>query len=71
MCHSHCPWVWNCGKLSSLNIGTPILMQFVVGANNHRQFLLFVSTLVIDIVLFDYLVYECMFSIIIFLKSLN
>ncbi|KAG2363595.1 hypothetical protein BDR07DRAFT_1460170 [Suillus spraguei] len=29
-----------------------------VGANNHRQFLLFVSALVIDIVLFDYLVYE-------------
>ncbi|KAG2117174.1 uncharacterized protein F5147DRAFT_604664 [Suillus discolor] len=33
-----------------------------VGANNHRQFLLFVSTLVIDIVLFDYLVYEYFLS---------
>lgn len=30
-----------------------------VGANNHRQFLLFVTTLVIGIVLFDYLSYEC------------
>ncbi|KAG9311112.1 hypothetical protein JVU11DRAFT_9022 [Chiua virens] len=29
-----------------------------VGANNHRQFLLFVTTLVIGIVLFDYLSYE-------------
>ncbi|KAG1807153.1 DHHC palmitoyltransferase-domain-containing protein [Suillus subaureus] len=34
-----------------------------VGANNHRQFLLFVSTLVIDIVLFDYLVYEYFSSV--------
>jgi len=28
-----------------------------VGVNNHRQFLLFVSTLVIGVILFDYLVY--------------
>lgn len=31
----------------------------IVGANNHRQFLLFVTTLVIGITLFDYLSYEC------------
>ncbi|KAF9480640.1 ankyrin [Pholiota conissans] len=30
-----------------------------VGSNNHRQFLLFVSTLVIGIGLFDYLTYAC------------
>ena len=33
---------------------------FVVGANNHRQFILFITTLVIGIILFDYLTYACM-----------
>ena len=33
--------------------------SLLVGANNHRQFLLFVTTLVIGIILFDYLSYEC------------
>ena len=30
-----------------------------VGVNNHRQFIIFVSSLVISIMLFDYLVYAC------------
>ncbi|KAG5651913.1 hypothetical protein H0H81_006964 [Sphagnurus paluster] len=34
-----------------------------VGANNHRQFVLFVSTLVVGIMLFDYLTYEFFSSI--------
>lgn len=34
----------------------------LVGVNNHRQFLLFVLTLVIGIVLFDYLTYACKFA---------
>lgn len=33
---------------------------FAVGANNHRQFILFITTLVIGIILFDYLAYACM-----------
>jgi hypothetical protein len=33
---------------------------FLVGSNNHRQFVLFITTLVIGIVLFDYLTYACM-----------
>lgn len=31
----------------------------LVGMNNHRQFILFVTTLVIGIILFDYLTYAC------------
>jgi len=34
-----------------------------VGLNNHRQFLIFVLTLVIGVILFDYLVYEYFTSI--------
>lgn len=33
-----------------------------MGSNNHRQFVLFVSTLVVGIVLFDYLTYACVSS---------
>lgn len=36
-------------------------MFFAVGMNNHRQFVLFVTTLVIGIILFDYLTYACEF----------
>lgn len=39
-----------------------LLKESVVGANNHRQFLIFVFTLVIGILLFDYLTFACMFS---------
>ncbi|KAI0274137.1 hypothetical protein BGY98DRAFT_995682 [Russula aff. rugulosa BPL654] len=35
----HCPWVWNCGAW----------------AQNHRQFIIFVTSLVVGIILFDYL----------------
>jgi palmitoyltransferase ZDHHC13/17 len=31
---------------------------FLVGLNNHRQFILFITTLVVGIILFDYLVYQ-------------
>ena len=33
--------------------------RLAVGVNNHRQFLLFVMTLVLGIILFDYLPFEC------------
>ena len=36
------------------------MLTFVaVGVNNHRQFLLFVITLVIGIITFDYLAFAC------------
>ncbi len=49
---------WNC--LFELGL-TP----FPVGLNNHRQFIIFVTALVIGIILFDYLTWacECMLSI--------
>lgn len=37
----------------------PALNDPLVGANNHRQFVLFVLTLVFGIVIFDYLTYKC------------
>lgn len=36
-----------------------ILTKLSVGSNNHRHFVIFVSTLVIGIILFDYLTYAC------------
>ncbi|KIK98273.1 hypothetical protein PAXRUDRAFT_702258 [Paxillus rubicundulus Ve08.2h10] len=61
----HCPWVWNCGSFflhpETQGIFTVLLS---VGANNHRQFLLFVTTLVIGILLFDYLTYEFFTTVI-------
>jgi len=36
---------------------------FSVGLNNHRQFILFVSTLVGGVMVFDYLTYACMYSL--------
>lgn len=56
---SHCPWVWNCGPFSCQPEFAIADYPLTVGANNHRQFLLFVTTLVIGIALFDYLSYEC------------
>jgi hypothetical protein len=41
----------------------PGLMPFAVGVNNHRQFILFVATLVIGIILFDYLTWACKYLI--------
>ena len=41
----------------SQNIHTNI--PLLVGYKNHRQFILFVSTLVMGIVLFDYLSFAC------------
>jgi len=37
---------------------------FPVGLNNHRQFLIFVVTLVVGVCLFDYLTYECTFRLV-------
>ncbi|KAH0833938.1 DHHC palmitoyltransferase-domain-containing protein [Lanmaoa asiatica] len=54
----HCPWVWNCGSFSCQLEHAITDHCLPVGANNHRQFLLFVTTLVIGIALFDYLSYE-------------
>ncbi|KAF9228149.1 hypothetical protein BS17DRAFT_323254 [Gyrodon lividus] len=41
-----------------------LIALLLVGANNHRQFLLFVTTLVIGILLFDYLTYEFFITVI-------
>ncbi|KAG6915477.1 hypothetical protein DXG01_011308 [Tephrocybe rancida] len=46
----------HCRKPSDNTI-TAIVRGYEVGANNHRQFVLFVTTLVIGIILFDYLTY--------------
>ena len=35
-----------------------------VGLNNHRQFLIFVITLVVGVCLFDYLTYECTYRLV-------
>ena len=55
---SHCPWVWNCGAfwiyLFELELTLP-----PVGLNNHRQFIIFVTALVIGIISFDYLTWAC------------
>jgi hypothetical protein len=55
---SHCPWVWNCGAfwiyLFELGLTPP-----PVGLNNHRQFIIFVTALVIGIISFDYLTWAC------------
>ena len=37
----------------------PGLTPFPVGVNNHRQFIIFITTLVIGITLFDYLTWAC------------
>jgi hypothetical protein len=57
---SHCPWVWNCGMFSQilqLLVSRPTHPP--VGLNNHRQFIIFVTALVIGICLFDYLTWAC------------
>ena len=58
---SHCPWVWSCGQFRFCFwiAQTGWLIEITVGMNNHRQFLLFVTTLVIGVCLFDYLTYAC------------
>ena len=55
---SHCPWVWNCGTFLGFYwlAGTH---DSLVGLNNHRQFIIFVSALVVGILLFDYLTWAC------------
>jgi hypothetical protein len=37
-----------------------MLMNSVVGSGNHRQFVMFITTLVFGILLFDYLSFNCM-----------
>ena len=62
---SHCPWVWNCGKHYHMHpVGSCADNDGAVGINNHRQFLLFVTTLVTGIILFDYLTYACKFEVL-------
>jgi hypothetical protein len=64
VCCSHCPWVWNCGAfwIFLFELG---LTPRPVGLNNHRQFIIFVTSLVVGIILFDYLTWacECLLSI--------
>ncbi len=40
------------------------LMRFPVGVNNHRQFIVFVTALVIGIVMFDYLTLACKYLLL-------
>ena len=40
----------------------PFIHEFVVGVHNHRQFILFVTTLVLGIILFDYLTFACTYT---------
>ena len=65
---SHCPWVWNCGAfwiyLFEFELTSPRAPP--VGLNNHRQFIIFVTSLVIGIVLFDYLTWSCEYLLSIF-----
>lgn len=65
--YSHCPWIWNCGKSDQCCVARSkalILLFFAVGSGNHRQFLLFVATLVAGISLFDALAVACEFRFI-------
>ena len=59
MMNSHCPWVWNCSTYQYSSSLRKTLSAYLVGVNNHRQFLIFVTTLVTGIILFDYLAWAC------------
>lgn len=36
-----------------------VLTSFIVGVNNHRQFVIFILSLVTGVIAFDWLVYQC------------